>query len=256
MHRAFNIVNCTWSDTFAEFGRLVRNENERRIRDSLAPFIKGEIVDGTKLADHWFPQVEADVFISHSHSDREEASKCAGWLKSEFGLRPFIDSCVWGHGDALLRMIDDAYCVNPGGETYNYEKRNGSTGHVHMMLATALGSMIDAAECVFFIKTQNSITSAEAVSKTKSPWLFFELATIRTVRRKKPSRRMRDLLENFTRGTIKASSYYEAEYEVPLSELTDLRSEDLKAWAGRYQQANPKPQSALDLLYEVAPQIQ
>jgi len=86
--------------------------------------------------------------------------------------------------------------------------------------------------------------------------LFFELATIRTVRRKKPSRRMRDLLENLSRGTIKASTYYEAEYEVPLSELTELSSNDLNAWAGRYEQANPKPQSALDVLYEIAPVLQ
>lgn len=43
----------------------------------------------------WFPQIKADVFISHSHSDEKLAIIFAGWLYNAFGLTAFIDSCVW-----------------------------------------------------------------------------------------------------------------------------------------------------------------
>ena len=33
---------------------------------------------------------------SHSHNDEEDAVKCAGWLKSEFGLDPFIEFLCLG----------------------------------------------------------------------------------------------------------------------------------------------------------------
>jgi hypothetical protein len=253
MYRPFNITDVNWPASFLEAGKIASDENLKLIRDALEPFITGKIVDGSKLEDHWFPQIKADVFISHAHADEEQALRCAGWLKTQLGIRPFVDSCVWGHGNTLLKMIDDKYCLNPGGDTYSYEKRNYSTSHVHMMVATALTKMIDSTECVFFVKTANSITSEEAVAKTKSHWLFLELAAMRTVRRRKPTRRMRVQMENFNRGMIKASEYYSVEYEVPLSELTELSSDHLNRWLTDYEAASPKPESSLDLLYELAP---
>jgi hypothetical protein len=253
MFRAFNITDVNWPTDFLDAGKTATDENRKLIRDALEPFMIGKIVDGSKLADHWFPQIGADVFISHAHADEEQALRCAGWLKTKLGIRPFMDSCVWGHGNTLLKMIDDKYCLNPGGETYNYEKRNYSISHVHMMVATALSKMIDSTECVFFVKTENSITSEEAVAKTKSPWLFLELAAMRIVRRRKPMRRMRLQMENFSRGMIKASDYYLAEYEVPLTELTELTSDQLNKWLKSYEAASQKPENSLDLLYELAP---
>jgi hypothetical protein len=210
-------------------------------------------VDGTKLTDHWFPTIAADVFISHSRSDRESAIKCAGWLKTEFDLEPFIDSCVWGHAEELLRIIDNDYCLNADRQTYSYRKRNRSTSHVHMMLSSALSAMLDATECVFFIKTDNSISSEESVYRTQSPWLFFELGTMKIIRRRKPAR-MNPLIENFARGEIKASRYYEAEYEIPLSELTRLDHNQLLEWCETCELAQAKQKDALDMLYELAPE--
>src|SRR5256885_1298762 len=107
MHRAFNLTNCDWSEIDREAGDAIFKENREEVRTSLEAFLNGKIVDGTKLTDHWFPTVNADVFISHSHKDEEQAVKCAGWLKSKLGLNPFIDSCVWGYADNLLKQIDN-----------------------------------------------------------------------------------------------------------------------------------------------------
>ena len=59
---------------------------------------------------NWFPQIKADIFISHSHKDKGLALALAGWLEETFGLTAFIDSCVWGYANKLLKMIDDEYC--------------------------------------------------------------------------------------------------------------------------------------------------
>ena len=250
MYRAFNLTACDWNDISRENGDAIYKRNADTVRRSLESFLNDKIVDGTKLKAHWFPTFKADVFISHSHMDEVDAIKCAGWLKDQFGLEGFIDSCIWGHADDLLRIIDRKYCLNPNGETYDYDKRNGSTSHVHMMLSIAIAAMLEAAECVLFINTPNSITSNESVSKTQSPWLFFELGTMRIIGRKKPERKIVQE-EHFA----KKATDLKVEYEVPLSELTPLNFAHLNAWRDAHQ-TNPsnKGKHTLDLLYEIAPE--
>ena len=88
--------------------------------------------------DEWFPEVKADVFISHSSKDAALAKLLASWLEQYYQLTAFIDSEIWGHSDELLKELDDEYCVkdrsNCRATIYSYEKRNGSTAHVHMLL--------------------------------------------------------------------------------------------------------------------------
>jgi hypothetical protein len=252
MHRAFNITNCQWNNS-SETGSAIFTKNSDDIRKSLEPFITGQIVDGTKLTNHWFPVKKADVFISHSHADKEQAIRCAGWLKNTFGLEPFIDSCVWGHAAELLKIIDTEYCKITNTEMFDYEKRNDSTSHVHMMLSTALAAMLDATECVMFINTRNSITSQESIAKTQSPWLSLELGTMRIIRRKQPDRKGQ--IRNFaneSKDVIKASRFI-AEYEVPLSELTTLTTDEMNSWK-KVHEGSIHSQHPLDLLYDIAPE--
>ena len=250
MFRAYNLENCNWSGVPPQSGDAIYKLSSASAKKSLESFLSTGIVNGSKLSNHWFPKIKADVFISHSHKDESTAVKCASWLKDSFGLESFVDSCLWGHADDLLKIIDKA-CLNPGGETYDYNKRNGSTSHVHMMLSTALSTMLGACECVIFINTPNSITSNEAVAKTQSPWLLSELGTMRIIRRKKPERALIQL-ENFSGQTKKAVDLT-MEYIVPLDELTPLDSDQLKAWRASFK-ANPRKLHALDLLYEIAPE--
>jgi hypothetical protein len=255
MYRAFNLVGHPWGEISRELGDVIFNKNKMMVRESLESFLDGQIVDGTKLAEHWFPTIKADVFISHSHNDEEDAIKCAGWLKSEFDLEPFIDSCVWGYADDLLKMIDNKYCRIPDSESYNYEKRNGSTSHVHMMLSGALSAMLDATECVVFLNTRNSIKSSESIAKTQSPWLSFELGTMRVIRRKKPIRPVQKIrnFANESREIIKASRF-QAEYEVPLDELTEINATDLNNWRTTYQGNRSQWEYPLDCLYDMSPE--
>ena len=255
MYRAFNLTGHPWGEISRAKGDAIFNATRETVKQSLESFLNGQIIDGTKLTNHWFPTVKADVFISHSHKDEEDAIKCAGWLKSEFDLDPFIDSCVWGHAAELLRIIDTEYCKIPKSELFDYEKRNDSTSHVHMMLSTALSAMLDTTECVIFINTPNSITSSESIAKTQSPWLSFELGAMRVIRRKKPSRKA-DKIRNFANESldiIKAAQF-KAEYEVPLTELACITGTQLEDWRATYQANRARWKHPLDGLYEFAPQ--
>jgi hypothetical protein len=256
MYRAFNLTGHPWEKISRDKGAAIFNEARATVKQSLETFLNGQIIDGTKLTEHWFPTITADVFISHSHKDEEDAIKCASWLKSEFNLDPFIDSSVWGYAEDLLKLIDDKYCRIPGSENFSYKKRNGSTSHVHMMLSTALSAMLDATECVIFINTPNSITSSESIAKTQSPWLSFELGTMRVIRRKKPARKVEKItnFRNESLDIIKAAEF-KAEYEVPLSELTPLTGSQLNDWHKAHQSNSRAWKTALDLLYDIAPEI-
>lgn len=61
----------------------------------------------------------------------------------------------------LLREIDEKYCRHSNGTSFDYDKRNYSTSHVHMMLSIALSRMIDKCESVFFLNSENCFLDYE-----------------------------------------------------------------------------------------------
>ena len=164
-----NILNNSFPDYY-QVGKTIYDENKRTIKLELNKFLlPNGSLDGSKMQENWFPQVKADIFFFYSHADKNLAIRLAGWLYTEFGLTAFIDSCIWGYSDDLLKSIDTEYCHNSNDNTFDYQRRNLSTSHVHMMLSTALTMMIDKTECIFFLNTPNSITTSEVISKTNSP---------------------------------------------------------------------------------------
>ena len=139
----------------------------------------------------WFPEIGAQVFISHSSHDEKWAKCLATWLYKEYRIKSFVDSMVWGYANDLLKVIDDECCSKQKGvPIYNYEKRNQSTAHIHMILQGALATMINKCECFIFIKTPNSIKTAVVgqEDKTASPWIYNELLMAKLLPRIKPQR--------------------------------------------------------------------
>lgn len=148
--------------------------------------VDGNSLDGSEIQKILFPNDEVDIFLSHSHSDSDEAIKLAIALENK-GLKVFIDSCVWSNAFDLLKVIDDQYCRNFDDGMYDYNKRNHSTSHAYMMLNTALHKMIDRCEIFLFLGTPNSISVKHGIENQeslKSPWIFSELAFVQHVRRK------------------------------------------------------------------------
>jgi hypothetical protein len=253
MFRTLKLTSCTFQGDFEATGATIAAEHSKIIEAALSRFTKDGKIDGSTLRDDWFPQIKADVFISHSHKDQTKAKELAGYLKKAYGLRPFLDCCVWGYAADLLKHIDNEYCLNPGGETYDYQKRNGSTSHVHMMLATALGEMLDSAECVIFLDTPNSISSREVVEKTSSPWIYYEIGLTRLLRERKPDREpyKSELLENFAK---RAEASLVFEYSIRLDHLVEIDADDLNAWLKAWNGPAVQRPHPLDLLYKIASQ--
>lgn len=250
MYRAFNLAEIVFKQTFIDEGAASFFTNKNIVEKALSDFLKNGTIDGTKLRGHWFPDIKADVFISHSHKDQTDAKNLAGFLRKKFGLTSFIDSCVWLYSDDLLKQIDLQYCTDDGGKTYSYENRNGSTTHVHMMLATALGEMLDSAECAIFMNTPNSITSQNAVSKTHSPWIYYELGMIKLIRENVP-KRLRLIKEALVNMSRASREMVPIDYAVDLSALTEINSNHLNNWDA-LRQKEGRDVHSLDLLYRVA----
>lgn len=201
--------------------------------------------DGAKMQSAWFPEVKADVFLSHSHSDMDLTLFVASILEG-FGLKVFIDSAVWGHANDLIKKIDNELCPNGNG-TYNYEKRNYSTAHVHMMLSVALNKMIDKTECLLFLNTPNSVTTKNIVqNKTESPWIYSEIASSKLIGRREPQRRN---VKTFAKGNkieVIGMILEGIEHELDLSEFIKFNNADFINW----NELTNDVDHALDILYK------
>ena len=88
-----------------------------RIAPDLSTLISKDVIDGERTMQGWFASVDANVFISHSHADKGLAIGLAGFLRQELGLRPFVDSLVWGNSSELLWEFDNLHCKPAGATT-------------------------------------------------------------------------------------------------------------------------------------------
>ena len=67
---------------------------------------KDLLLDGTKIINDYFPEIKADIFISHSHKDVKKAKQFANLIHRKTGLKSFIDSEVWQYADSLLKEFE------------------------------------------------------------------------------------------------------------------------------------------------------
>ena len=251
MFAGFNLKIDSFSlfdkDEYYELGKSINDGNKKSIEENLHKFIVEGVIEGTALQDEWFPQVKADIFISHSHRDLRLTYCLVGWLFKHFKLKAFVDSNVWGFADDLLKIIDDKYCVNSGNEnkSYSYAKRNYSTSHVHMMLCVALNKMIDRTECLFFLNTPESVSIKDTVQNTTfSPWIYSELFTSEMIRKQELSR--------YRKGYLEKKAMFEAteliiRYNISTDHLIGLDTKDLMAW--RLERLTTNNAEPLDQLY-------
>jgi hypothetical protein len=250
MYKAYDLtIGKTSEDSISRFSSIGKNilkDNQQLVKNSLNSFLTPDgVIDGAKMQEHWFPQVKADVFISHSHADENLATSLAGWLGSEFGLTSFIDSAIWGYALDLIKELDNAYCLNVDRQSYDYELRNQTTSHIYLMLAAALDKMIDRTECLFFINTPSSVRASEVKASTLSPWLYREITTATLIRRSKPEdhRELPKIAESSER-----TKSFAMQHDLPISELNRLGMKELYKWSYKYKGHRVK--YALDILYD------
>ena len=231
---------------FKQKGGDLYKKAKEDIKRPLKEFLTSEKhLDGDLIIKTWFHPEKYDIFLSHSHKDLDKVKAFAGWLNDNFGLKCFIDSCVWGYCDDLLRDIDDNYCRNSLNKMYDYRKRNCSTSHVHMMLATALTSMMDSSECLMFFNTPNSVSKCSDIAEdtyvTYSPWIYYELYMSYHIRKTPPKRACTEELQQDSLLV----QYDTSEF---LDEMKELTEKELKTWK---KEMRRKRAHSLDVLYNL-----
>ena len=248
MYCAFQLDRVKFSDAHITLGEDILSMHRKVIEPALAKFITEEDeLDASKMMDEWFPEVDAHVFISHSHADEHIAKGLAGFLYSHFKIFSFVDSLVWGYGDNLINIIDKKYCYNRGRETFNYTLRNRSTAHVHMMVSVALSKMLARSECVFFLKTPNSMRLDNVVTRnpnaiTISPWIFAEIAIIGLLPKQKPTRLKKVIAKSF----LTEDALPDVLYPIDLTDFKVIDFSDLNKWI---KGAKGTPEECLDHFY-------
>ncbi|CAO3350591.1 hypothetical protein [Azospirillum palustre] len=228
MYRGFNLsLSGSFKDEYYEYGKDLFESQKRIVKSNMENYIiKRGILDGNKIQSDWFPTVDADVFISHSHGDEYLATCLAGWLSKEIKIKSFIDSHVWGYAKELIELLDNNHS-KIGVNLYNYSSVLLTTSHVHTMLNIAITSMIDKTECLFFLNTPKSLStktiSENAVeSITGSPWIFSELSISQRIRKKtKEQHRRKVLVEKASLEGI------DVEYVAPIHHLSPISVFDL-----------------------------
>lgn len=219
-------------DVYFDEGKNIFLDQAKRIKKSLDNYLlPNGSLDAEKKESDWFPQIDADVFVSHSHNDFKQIIIFAGYLK-RLGLRVFVDSCVWWLHDDLLKDIDDEYCVSFVDDNekfiYDYKTRNKSTAYVHMILNGALMKMIDRTECLLFIDTPNSIKTKELYNiTTDSCWIYNELLMSKYFRRVLPKRDLTQSSSSYLNYFIYKKPLV-VEYKVDTSHLVPLTLGELE----------------------------
>jgi hypothetical protein len=256
MYRGFNleIPEKLNAEKYYGIGNNIFKKSSQKFFNKIKSLIELEgIINGNQVINDWFPKTDSHIFLSHSHKDQKKAITLAGILYDKFKIKTFIDSCIWGNSNELLKVIDDHFCKNEENGNYSYEKRNYSTSHVHLMLSSALNQTIDNNECLFFLNTPNSVSATDSVnSKTYSSWIFSEITTSQIIRKKTPDRLKQEkkIFSSKERLSESARSQLIIEYELELNHLQKLKLSDLDNWFD-YRSSNPK--TALDRLYSLYP---
>lgn len=262
MYRGFNLeLNKSFFanfDNFVELGRthLVSSkaQTEKQLMDYL---FNDKTIDGTKLIEDWFPKVNADIFISHSHADEKLANALAGWLNFKFGLNVFIDSNVWGYSSRLLEKINDKYSNKrsdpEGGWLYTHSKCNIASQHVNIMLSTALQKMIYKTECIIFLNTDKSVEervyAGNCINETHSPWIYSEILCTQVIEKTIPERLKKQELRHDEKIYECASMQESLDiaYNLSLDHLTKIDCDMLHSWEDKAKKASGV--LALDALY-------
>lgn len=211
-------------EKYYAIGMEEKRISQRMVEKQLDKYLSstGEL-QAVEIENDWFPTVNADVFLSHSHKDEKQIIALAGELRSEYGLRSFIDSCVWGYSEDLLRIINNNYNLKEnedGTNIYDYEGSNQASTHVNMILNSALMKMIDKTECIIFIDTPNSLkVSNIKEGVTASPWIYSELLATRLLERNILIRKSKN---SFMDQMFVEHSGLKVDYKVDISHLTSI----------------------------------
>lgn len=215
---------------------------------------KAKEIDGIKLQNSWFPDVESHIFLSHSHSD-EKIVKCfAGYLYSELDIKVFIDSTIWrDSNEELLKLMDkyanwEQYKIIPNGNirVCSTDDVFKFKDNVNMMLLMALTKMINNTDCFLFFNTNNSTINKHNNTKTYSPWIYYEIGISKCIEKIK-----REPIKTFSAKNKSSIESINMTFDLDMEHLTKLSTKKFIEWVNVCKNTGNKEDKALDNLYKI-----
>ncbi|GAA9464382.1 toll/interleukin-1 receptor domain-containing protein [Helicobacter pylori] len=105
----------------------------------------------------------AQVFLSHSHADKNKALKVKNYLESETNHRVFIDSLFWDYKDNVLNKLA------------KYDNTSKIKDAFVLILRESLQDMIEKCPYFVFLQSNNSVSNQGLSRTTYSAWVYEEL---------------------------------------------------------------------------------
>ncbi len=138
------------------------------------------ILNHNKIKEAFFspfkPQLKsAQVFLSHSHADKNKALEVKNYLESETNHRVFIDSLFWDYKDNIVK------------EMSKYNDTSKIKDAFTLILRESLQDMIEKCPYFVFLQSNNSVSNQGLSCITYSAWIYEELKIAHSIRESRPT---------------------------------------------------------------------
>ncbi|WP_120823634.1 toll/interleukin-1 receptor domain-containing protein [Helicobacter pylori] len=174
------------------------NEAAEKIHELIenAPYSNDNIVlKRNEIKEAFFspfkPQLKnAQVFLSHSHADKNEALKVKGYLEEDLDAEcVFIDSLFWDYKDDVLNKL---------AEYAEYDDNDISVikDAFTLILRESLQDMIEKCPYFVFLQSKNSVPNQGLSRITHSAWIYEELKIAHSISESRPIPMMKRIMES------------------------------------------------------------
>ncbi len=197
--RPFNNQAHQVSEAVKKIDKLIKN----------APYSNDDtILNHNKIKEAFFspfkPQLKnAQVFLSHSHADKNKALEIKDYLESQTKHKVFIDSLFWDYKDDVLNKLA------------KYDDISRIEDAFTLILRESLQDVIEKCPYFVFLQSKNSVSNQGLSRITYSAWIYEELRIAHSISESRPIPMMESMqvfhdispfLESFETITLKKLS--------------------------------------------------
>ncbi|PDX37029.1 TIR domain-containing protein [Helicobacter pylori] len=164
------------------------NEAAEKIHELIknAPYSNDNIVlKRNEIKEAFFspfkPQLKnAQVFLSHSHANRNKALEVKDYLESQTKRKVFIDSLFWDYKDDVLNELAE------------YDDISKIEDAFTLILRESLQDMIEKCPYFVFLQSKNSVSNQglsrnqDLLKITYSAWIYEELKIAHSISESRP----------------------------------------------------------------------
>ncbi|GAA8911038.1 toll/interleukin-1 receptor domain-containing protein [Helicobacter pylori] len=199
------------------FYNLTRNSNDfsmlpifelDHIAQKIRNILKKTWQNHRELQEAFFspfkPQLKTvQVFLSHSHADRNKALEVKNYLENQTKRKVFIDSLFWDYKDDALNKLA------------KYDDISRIKDAFTLILRESLQDVIEKCPYFVFLKSSNSVSNQGLSRITHSAWIYEELKIAHSISESRPIPMMESMqvfhdispfLESFETITLKKLS--------------------------------------------------